>query len=87
VVTNYLHRPLLADLVRTLAPGGVLIYETFAQGHERFGKPSNPAFLLEPGELLRLSRNHALTVLGYACGEVGQPRPAIVQSIVARAPV
>jgi len=53
VVTSYLHRPLLPVLVDRLAPGGVLLYETFARGHERFGKPSEPAFLLEPGELLR----------------------------------
>jgi histidinol phosphatase-like enzyme (inositol monophosphatase family) len=53
VVTNYLHRPLLPVLVDRLTDGGVLIYETFAKGNERFGKPSNPAFLLEPGELLR----------------------------------
>jgi myo-inositol-1(or 4)-monophosphatase len=53
VVTNYLHRPLLPILVDRLEPGGVLVYETFARGHERFGKPTNPAFLLEPGELLR----------------------------------
>ena len=53
VVTNYLHRPLVPLLVDRLEPGGVLIYETFAHGHERHGKPSNPAFLLEPGELLR----------------------------------
>ena len=53
VVTNYLHRPLLPILIDRLEPGGVLVYETFARGNERFGKPSNPAFLLEPGELLR----------------------------------
>jgi len=53
VVTNYLHRPLLSLLIDRLEPGGVLVYETFARGNERFGKPSNPAFLLEPGELLR----------------------------------
>jgi myo-inositol-1(or 4)-monophosphatase len=53
VVTNYLHRPLLPLLVERLEPGGVLVYETFARGHERFGKPSNPDFLLERGELLR----------------------------------
>jgi histidinol-phosphatase len=53
VVTNYLHRPLLPLLVDRLEPGGVLVYETFARGQERFGKPSNPAHLLEPGELLR----------------------------------
>ena len=53
VVTNYLHRPLLPILVDRLSPGGVLVYETFARGNERYGKPANPAFLLEPGELLR----------------------------------
>jgi myo-inositol-1(or 4)-monophosphatase len=53
VVTNYLHRPLLPVLIERLEPGGVLLYETFARGQSRFGKPSNPAFLLEPGELLR----------------------------------
>ncbi len=53
VVTNYLHRPLFPVLADSLAPGGVLIYETFAKGNERFGKPSNPDFLLERGELLR----------------------------------
>jgi histidinol phosphatase-like enzyme (inositol monophosphatase family) len=53
VVTNYLHRPLLPILLDRLEPGGVLLYETFARGNERFGKPSNPAFLLERGELLR----------------------------------
>jgi myo-inositol-1(or 4)-monophosphatase len=53
VVTNYLHRPLLPLLIDRLEPGGVLLYETFARGQERFGKPTNPTFLLEPGELLR----------------------------------
>jgi myo-inositol-1(or 4)-monophosphatase len=53
VVTNYLHRPLLPVLIDRLDDGGVLVYETFARGNERFGKPSNPDFLLEPGELLR----------------------------------
>jgi myo-inositol-1(or 4)-monophosphatase len=53
IVTNYLHRPLLPVLMDRLEPGGVLVYETFARGQERFGKPTNPAFLLEPGELLR----------------------------------
>jgi hypothetical protein len=52
VVTHYLHRPLWPHLVDAVAPGGVLIYETFAQGNETVGKPSNPAFLLAPGELL-----------------------------------
>ena len=52
VVTNYLWRALLPTLVESVDSGGVLIYETFAVGHERFGKPSNPNFLLRPGELL-----------------------------------
>lgn len=53
VVTNYLWRPLLATIVRSVAPGGVLLYETFAKGNEAFGRPRNPDFLLQPGELLR----------------------------------
>jgi SAM-dependent methyltransferase len=52
VVTNYLWRALLPTMVDSVAPGGVLIYETFAQGNEQHGKPSNPDFLLRPGELL-----------------------------------
>src|SRR5207244_5691476 len=52
VVTHFLHRPLFPDLVGALRPGGVLIYETFALGNERYGRPSNPAFLLRPDELL-----------------------------------
>jgi len=53
VVTNYLWRPLFASIFQSLAPGGVLIYETFATGQETLGKPSNPDFLLQTGELLR----------------------------------
>ncbi len=83
VVTNYLHRPLLPALIASLAPGGLLIYETFGIGNERFGKPSNPAFLLQPGELLDLAEASGLTVLGYFCGEVRAPKPAIVQRIAA----
>ncbi|MDZ4843741.1 MAG: methyltransferase domain-containing protein [Hyphomicrobium aestuarii] len=52
IVTNYLWRPLFPAIVSAVAPGGLLIYETFARGQEAFGKPSNPDFLLEPGELL-----------------------------------
>ena len=83
VVTNYLHRPLLPVLVGSLVPGGVLVYETFARGNERFGKPSNPAFLLEPGELLEAARGH-LRVLGYEDLVVDSPRPAAVQRMCAR---
>src|SRR5512134_2649521 len=52
VVTNYLWRALMPHIVDSVAPGGLLLYETFARGHERFGKPSNPDFLLRDGELL-----------------------------------
>jgi SAM-dependent methyltransferase len=84
VVTNYLHRPLLPILVGSLEPGGVLIYETFAQGNERFGKPSNPAFLLAPGELLEAVRGR-LRVVAYEDRVVDHPRPASIQRVCARA--
>jgi SAM-dependent methyltransferase len=84
IVANYLHRPLFPHLAAALAPGGVLIYETFGRGNERFGRPSNPNFLLRPGELLEFAAAHGLQVLAYACGEVAEPKPAIVQRIVAR---
>jgi len=80
VVTNYLHRPLLPILVDSLEPGGVLVYETFARGNERFGKPSNPAFLLTPGELLEAVRGR-LRVVAYEDRVVDQPRPAAIQRI------
>jgi len=85
VVTNYLHRPLLPQLAQSLEPGGLLIYETFALGNERFGKPSNPAFLLKPGELLAFAESSGLTVLGYFNGEVTGPKPAVIQRLAARA--
>lgn len=86
VVTNYLHRPLFPHIVRSLAPGGVLIYETFAQGNEHFGKPSNPAFLLRHGELLQVLASDSLSrlhVLAFEDGYVDQPKPAMVQRICA----
>jgi SAM-dependent methyltransferase len=54
VVARYLHRPLFPEIVRSLRPGGLLIYETFTVAQARLGGPTNPAFLLEPGELLQL---------------------------------
>jgi hypothetical protein len=81
VVTNYLHRPLFPILKDSLAEGGVLIYETFMQGNERFGKPSNPRFLLRPGELLEAFKD--LTVKGYEEGEVAEPKPAMIQRLCA----
>ncbi len=86
VVTNYLYRPLLPQLAALLEPGGLLIYETFAAGNEKYGKPSNPAFLLRPGELLEFAQESGLTVLGYFSGEVAQPLPAVIQRLAARAP-
>ena len=83
VVTNYLHRPLLPRLVGALEPGGLLVYETFARGNERFGKPSNPDYLLEPGELLEAVRGR-LRVLAYEDIVVDLPRPAAIQRIAAR---
>ena len=81
VVTNYLHRPLFPRLIESLSPGGVLVYETFMSGNERFGKPSNPAFLLRPGELLEAFKD--LTVMGFEEGEVRVPKPAMIQRLCA----
>lgn len=81
VVTNYLHRPLFPHLRESLAPGGVLIYETFMVGNERFGKPSNPRFLLRPGELLEAFKD--LTLKGYEEGELAEPKPAMIQRLCA----
>jgi SAM-dependent methyltransferase len=76
VVTNYLHRPLLPVLAQSLAEEGVLIYETFMAGNEKFGKPSNPNFLLRPGELLQ-----AFTGLAVVAFEQGATDKAVVQRI------
>jgi SAM-dependent methyltransferase len=82
VVTNYLHRPLFPCILDALAPAGLLIYETFAAGNERFGKPSNADFLLRPGELLDVARGR-LRVIAYEDVEVTMPRPAKIQRICA----
>ncbi len=82
VVTRYLHRPLLLPMIEALAPDGVLVYETFAAGNERFGRPRNPAFLLQPGELLELARGR-LRVLAYEDLYVELPRPAMIQRMCA----
>lgn len=82
VVTNYLHRPLWPYLLAALAPGGVLIYETFAAGNETVGKPSRPDFLLRHGELLEVSQG-TLRVAGYEDGTLATPRVAFVQRVCA----
>jgi SAM-dependent methyltransferase len=86
VVTNYLHRPLLAGLVEALAPGGVLLYETFAEGNEEAGgRVRNPDFLLRHGELLEIARGR-LRVVAYEDVVEPPPHPAAVQRICAVAP-
>ena len=85
-VANYLHRPLLPTLVEAVDEGGILLYETFAAGNERYGRPRNPDFLLHPGELLEAVRDR-LTVLAYEHGLIERPRPAVVQRIAACRPV
>lgn len=82
VVANYLHRPHFPLLVRSLAHGGVLIFETFGQGNEKLGRPRNPDFLLAPGELLRAFEG-ALQIVAYEHGEEREPRPAVRQRLCA----
>ena len=84
VVTNYLHRPLFPALIATIAPGGLLIYETFAEGNEAYGRPANPDFLLRRGELLE--RVGAMQVLAFEDLYVDLPKPAVVQRICAAMP-
>jgi SAM-dependent methyltransferase len=83
VVTNYLYRPFLDELPKMLSQGGILIYETFADGNAVFGKPSNPNFLLNPGELLALALRSGLKVIAYEDIYLDQPKPAMVQRICA----
>ena len=78
IVTNYLHRPLFGAISGSLRAGGLLIYETFMIGNERFGRPSNPAFLLKSGELLAAFAG-AISVVAFEQGRVNDPKPAIVQ--------
>lgn len=83
VVANYLHRPLFDALLGALADDGVLLYETFAAGNEAYGRPSNPAFLLQPGELLALCSGR-LEVVAFEQGRVeGDGRVCVLQRIAA----
>jgi SAM-dependent methyltransferase len=86
VVTNYLHRPSLPSVLAALAENGVLVYETFARGNEAYGRPSNPDFLLQEDELLRLVE-HRLTVVAFEQGVVAAPPSgAVVQRLAAVGP-
>ena len=82
IVTNYLHRPLFPRILDVVSPTGLLVFETFAAGNERFGRPSNPDYLLRPGELLDLARGR-LQVVAYEDLEVATPKPARIQRICA----
>lgn len=80
IVTNYLWRPLFALMAQSVAPGGLLIYETFAQGNETVGRPSRPDFLLRPAELLQAFG--AMQVVAFEEGSLDNP-PRVVQRIAA----
>lgn len=82
IVSRYLYRPLLSTLAEILNPDGVLIYETFMTGNERYGKPSNPDFLLLPDELLE-TYSPLLKIIAFEQGEETEPRPAVMQRICA----
>lgn len=83
IVTNYLWRPLFARIGACVAPGGVLLHETFAQGNETVGKPSRPDFLLAPGELLRAYGE--LRTVAFEDGFLDAP-PRFLQRIAAVRP-
>lgn len=86
VVTNYLWRPRFDELLALLAPGGVLIYETFMLGNEAYGKPSSPNFLLNPGELRDRIARAGLIEIAFEEGYAERPRPAMRQAVCAARP-
>ena len=83
LVTHYLWRPLWPQILASLAPGGLLVYETFAAGNETVGKPSRPDFLLQPGELIE--RCAGLRIIAFEDGFLGDPA-RFVQRVVAQRP-
>lgn len=82
VVTNYLWRPVLPDILASVAPSGMLLYETFAQGNEAYGRPSRPDFLLKPGELIDAVRGE-FEIRAYEHGYGAHPSPGVRQRICA----
>lgn len=82
VVSRYLFRPLLSKLTEMLNPDGVLIYETFMLGNERYGRPSNPDYLLQPDEL-KMVYAPLLKIYAFEQGKVDEPVPAMTQRICA----
>lgn len=85
IVTNYLWRPILPEIVGCVADDGLLIYETFSEGHERKGKPSNPDFLLKRNELLDAVMDK-LVVVAFEYGLRPDKQPKIVQRVAACGP-
>ncbi|MBI5853187.1 MAG: methyltransferase domain-containing protein [Planctomycetes bacterium] len=83
VVTRYLWRPRVLDLIACVGDGGVLLYETFTRGHERLGRPMRAEFLLEAGELLDLARGWADVIAHEQC-TIDGAKPALVQRLAAR---
>lgn len=86
VCCNYLHRPRLSLMAGLVAPGGLVIMETFAAGNERWGRPSRPDFLLRPGELFAACERAGFVVLGFEHGFTANPRQAMVQRVCAVRP-
>jgi len=82
VVTNYLYRPLIPAIINALDENGVLIYETFSLGNEQYGRPSNPDFLLLPGELLSAC-SERLRVIAYEEGIIKDSKLSVKQRICA----
>jgi SAM-dependent methyltransferase len=83
IVTNYLHRPLFRYLPMALAPNGILIYQTFMVGNEKYGKPSNPDYLLAKGELKTAFDKH-FDIIEFSQGFSAKPKDAVTQQICAR---
>lgn len=82
IVTNYLHRPHFPHLVASLASNGLLLMDCFGRGNERYGRPRNPDFLLQEGELLQAFGSQ-LQIIAYECGFESHPRPAMRQRLCA----
>lgn len=82
VVVNYLWRPLFPQMLFSLEAGGIMIYETFAEGNEKYGRPKNPEYLLAADELKQACSQ--TDILHYQHGFVETPDPAVKQYIVAR---
>ena len=82
IVTNYLWRPVLADIVACVADDGILIYQTFARGQEKFGRPTNKDFLLTRNELIAAVLPK-MTVIAFEHGLIDSDPPRVIQRIVA----